>query len=154
MFDHIGVVVSDFAKSKVFYTQALAPIGHSRVAEIMVDGGLKPSASFCHEDGSDLWISRANRRARCTWRSVRARAQRWMRSMQQRWLRAAGTTASQACARDTTQTTTALMCWIRMATTSRPSVTTRLPPRDRCCTTLPRPRPSYHTGHQGLGVPG
>jgi catechol 2,3-dioxygenase-like lactoylglutathione lyase family enzyme len=39
MFDHIGVVVSDFAKSKAFYTQALAPIGHSRVAEIMVDGG-------------------------------------------------------------------------------------------------------------------
>ena len=57
MFDHIGVVVSDFAKSKAFYAQALAPIGHSRVVEIMVDGGLKPSAGFCHEDGSDLWIS-------------------------------------------------------------------------------------------------
>ena len=57
MFDHIGVVVSDFAKSKSFYAQALAPIGHSRVVEIMVDGGLKPSAGFCHEDGSDLWIS-------------------------------------------------------------------------------------------------
>jgi hypothetical protein len=24
---------------------------------MMVDGGLKPSAGFCHEDGSDLWIS-------------------------------------------------------------------------------------------------
>ena len=23
----------------------------------MVDGGLKPSADFCDEDGSDLWIS-------------------------------------------------------------------------------------------------
>ena len=33
MFDHIGVVVSDFAKSKAFYAQALAPIGHSRVVE-------------------------------------------------------------------------------------------------------------------------
>ena len=57
MFDHIGVVVSDLAKSKAFYTQALAPIGHSRVVEIMLDGGLKPSVGFCHEDGSDLWIS-------------------------------------------------------------------------------------------------
>jgi catechol 2,3-dioxygenase-like lactoylglutathione lyase family enzyme len=57
MFDHIGVVVSDFAKSKAFYAQALAPIGHSRVVEILVDGGLRPSAGFCHEDGSDLWIS-------------------------------------------------------------------------------------------------
>jgi catechol 2,3-dioxygenase-like lactoylglutathione lyase family enzyme len=51
MFDHIGVVVSDFATSKAFYTQALAPIGHSRVVEIMLDGGVKQSAGFCHEDG-------------------------------------------------------------------------------------------------------
>jgi catechol 2,3-dioxygenase-like lactoylglutathione lyase family enzyme len=57
MFDHVGIVVSDFEKSKAFYTRALAPIGHSRVAETMVDGGRKPSAGFCHEDGSDLWIS-------------------------------------------------------------------------------------------------
>jgi len=31
MIDHIGVVVSDFEKSKAFYTQALGPTGHSRV---------------------------------------------------------------------------------------------------------------------------
>ena len=36
MFDHIGVVVSDFAKSKAFYAQALAPIGHSRVVDSSV----------------------------------------------------------------------------------------------------------------------
>ena len=29
MFDHIGVVVSDFAKSKAFYAQALAPVADS-----------------------------------------------------------------------------------------------------------------------------
>jgi catechol 2,3-dioxygenase-like lactoylglutathione lyase family enzyme len=57
MFDHLGVVVGDLAKSRAFYTQALAPIGHSRVAELMVDSGSKPSIGFCHEDGSDLWIS-------------------------------------------------------------------------------------------------
>ena len=57
MFDHVAIVVSDFARSKAFYAQALAPIGHSRVVEIMVEGGQKPGAGFCHEDGSDLWIS-------------------------------------------------------------------------------------------------
>ena len=40
MFDHIGVVVSDFARSKAFYAKALAPVGHSRVVEIMADGSL------------------------------------------------------------------------------------------------------------------
>ena len=57
MFDHIGLAVSDYARSKAFYTQALAPTGHSKVVEIMMDGGRKPGAGFCHEDGSDLWIS-------------------------------------------------------------------------------------------------
>ena len=56
MFDHIGVVVSDFARSKAFYAQALAPTGHSRIVEIVMDGGLASSAGFCHTDGSDLWI--------------------------------------------------------------------------------------------------
>jgi len=47
MFDHIGVVVSDFAKSKAFYAQALAPIGHSRVVDhggwwAQADRGLLP----------------------------------------------------------------------------------------------------------------
>ena len=59
MFDHIGIVVSDFAKSKAFYTKALAPTGHSKVVEITLDGG-QPSAGFCHEDGSDLWISQGH----------------------------------------------------------------------------------------------
>jgi catechol 2,3-dioxygenase-like lactoylglutathione lyase family enzyme len=57
MFDHVAVVVSDFERSKAFYTQALAPIGHSKVVEVMLDGGTRPAAGFCHEDGSDLWIS-------------------------------------------------------------------------------------------------
>ena len=57
MFDHIAVVVSDFAKSKAFYAQALAPVGHARIVEVVVDDGQQPSAGFCHEDGSDLWIS-------------------------------------------------------------------------------------------------
>jgi catechol 2,3-dioxygenase-like lactoylglutathione lyase family enzyme len=57
MLDHIGIIVSDLAKSQAFYTQALAPVGHSKVVELVLDGGAKPSAGFCHDDGSDLWIS-------------------------------------------------------------------------------------------------
>jgi catechol 2,3-dioxygenase-like lactoylglutathione lyase family enzyme len=58
MIDHLSVVVSDYAKSKAFYSQALAPIGHSRVVELPATReGQKESAGFCHEDGSDFWIS-------------------------------------------------------------------------------------------------
>jgi catechol 2,3-dioxygenase-like lactoylglutathione lyase family enzyme len=56
MIDHLGVVVSDYAKSKAFYSQALVPTGHSKVVEIPMDGGQK-MAGFCHADGSDFWIS-------------------------------------------------------------------------------------------------
>jgi catechol 2,3-dioxygenase-like lactoylglutathione lyase family enzyme len=56
MIDHIGIAVSDFAKSKAFYTKALGPTGHSRVVEATLDDGGEPCAGFCHEDGSDLWI--------------------------------------------------------------------------------------------------
>lgn len=56
MFDHIGIVVSDLATSQAFYAQALAPLGHSRVVEVLLDGGRESSAGFCHDDGSDLWI--------------------------------------------------------------------------------------------------
>ena len=58
MFDHIAVVVGDYAKSKAFYERALAPIGYSRVVELPgALAGRKDAAGFCHADGSDLWIS-------------------------------------------------------------------------------------------------
>ena len=58
MIDHLSLTVSDFARSKAFYTQALAPTGHSRVVELpAAASGHGVSAGFCHEDGSDLWIS-------------------------------------------------------------------------------------------------
>jgi len=34
MFDHIGFAVTDFARSKAFYAQALAPLGISIVREV------------------------------------------------------------------------------------------------------------------------
>jgi len=58
MIDHVSLVVSDLARSKAFYRQALVPTGHARLVELPpARPGQSPSAGFCHEDGSDLWIS-------------------------------------------------------------------------------------------------
>ena len=57
MIDHVGVLVSDFEKSKAFYVHALAPTGHSKLVEPPgTVGGDAPTAGFCHADGSDFWI--------------------------------------------------------------------------------------------------
>jgi catechol 2,3-dioxygenase-like lactoylglutathione lyase family enzyme len=57
MIDHVSLIVSDFAKSKSFYEQALAPIGHSKVVDLPdATGGDASAAGFCHVDDSDLWI--------------------------------------------------------------------------------------------------
>jgi catechol 2,3-dioxygenase-like lactoylglutathione lyase family enzyme len=56
MIDHLSVVVSDYARSKAFYLQALAPTGHSQLTELRAASG-QESAGFCHADGSDLWIT-------------------------------------------------------------------------------------------------
>ena len=61
MIDHLSVVVSDYAKSKAFYLQALAPTGHSRLVELpAAHAGGGQSAGFCHADGSDFWISQGD----------------------------------------------------------------------------------------------
>lgn len=61
MIDHMSVVVSDYSKSKAFYLQALAPTGHSRLVELPpTRPGQRESAGFCHEDGSDYWISQGD----------------------------------------------------------------------------------------------
>jgi catechol 2,3-dioxygenase-like lactoylglutathione lyase family enzyme len=61
MIDHLSLVVSDYAKSKAFYLRALAPTGHSRVVELPgAQSGQTETAGFCHEDGSDFWISQGD----------------------------------------------------------------------------------------------
>ena len=60
MIDHLSVVVSDYAKSKAFYLQALAPTGHSRLTELRATSTGQESAGFCHADGSDFWISQGD----------------------------------------------------------------------------------------------
>jgi catechol 2,3-dioxygenase-like lactoylglutathione lyase family enzyme len=60
MFDHVSVVVRDYAKSKAFYLQALAPTGHSRLTELRAASTGQESAGFCHADGSDFWITQGD----------------------------------------------------------------------------------------------
>ena len=58
MIDHIGFPVAEYARSKAFYTQALAPLGYRLVMEI--DGARTesgaPAAGFGHPDKPDFWI--------------------------------------------------------------------------------------------------
>jgi len=57
MIAHVGIVVSDIAKSKKFYTEALKPIGYQMLREY----GITPtrpteSAGFGEPPRADLWI--------------------------------------------------------------------------------------------------
>ncbi|MDZ7812065.1 MAG: VOC family protein [Ideonella sp.] len=59
MIDHTGVNVSDFAESKAFYTQALAPIGYSLLADIPASvTGHTDVVGFGVAPKPDFWISR------------------------------------------------------------------------------------------------
>lgn len=58
MIDHIGFQVSDYAKAKLFYEQALAPLGYALIMEVTAD--VKPggaAACGCGRGGKpDFWI--------------------------------------------------------------------------------------------------
>ena len=58
MIDHIGFPVSDYAKSKAFYTKALAPLGYSLVMEVGDDvtESRAPAAGFGAGGKPDFWI--------------------------------------------------------------------------------------------------
>jgi catechol 2,3-dioxygenase-like lactoylglutathione lyase family enzyme len=57
MIDHIGVTVSDFAKSRDFYAKALAPIGYQLIAEIPASvTGRADTAGFGAPPIPDFWI--------------------------------------------------------------------------------------------------
>jgi len=58
MIDHIGVTVRDYAKSKEFYTRALAPIGYALLAEIPREytQGLGV-AGFGEPPKPDFWLA-------------------------------------------------------------------------------------------------
>lgn len=56
MIDHMGFVVRDFAKSRLFYTQALAPLGYLVVMDMSVAQGGVDGAGFGEPSKPDFWI--------------------------------------------------------------------------------------------------
>lgn len=58
MIDHIGFAVSDYKKSKAFYTQALAPLGYVLIMEVPAEGNPSgaPAAGFGEDGKPDFWI--------------------------------------------------------------------------------------------------
>ena len=58
MIDHTGVTVSDFARSKAFYTEALAPIGYHLLMELPAPvTGSADVAGFGKPPKPDFWIA-------------------------------------------------------------------------------------------------
>jgi catechol 2,3-dioxygenase-like lactoylglutathione lyase family enzyme len=57
MIDHIGFPVSDYARTKAFYTQALAPLGYSLIMEVTQEDLPGESAAGFGANGKpDFWI--------------------------------------------------------------------------------------------------
>lgn len=58
MIDHVGIVASDYARSKAFYSQALAPIGYTLLMELPATiTGHADVAGFGEAPKPDFWIS-------------------------------------------------------------------------------------------------
>ena len=56
MLDHAGFPVSDYERSKAFYTRALAPLGYGLVMEVREHESDPPAAGFGVNDKPDFWI--------------------------------------------------------------------------------------------------
>lgn len=54
--DHTGFPVSDYARSKAFYLQALAPLGYALIMEVGEHEHDSPAAGFGANGKPDLWI--------------------------------------------------------------------------------------------------
>ncbi len=66
MLDHIGLPVSDYARSKAFYTAAFAPLGYGLVMEVTPEmtGDGSSAAGFGRDGKPDFWIGTSDRQAR------------------------------------------------------------------------------------------
>jgi catechol 2,3-dioxygenase-like lactoylglutathione lyase family enzyme len=57
--DHVGFAVSDFARAKEFYKNALAPLGYTLIIDVggeLTEGGY-PAAGFGADGKPDFWIA-------------------------------------------------------------------------------------------------
>jgi len=58
MIDHLGLPVSDFARSRAFYAAALAPLGYAVLMEVSAEEtGSHAHAGFGADGKPDFWIS-------------------------------------------------------------------------------------------------
>jgi catechol 2,3-dioxygenase-like lactoylglutathione lyase family enzyme len=56
MIDHVGFPVSDYARSKAFYSQALAPLGYALIMEVGETESGSPAVGFGRGGKPDFWI--------------------------------------------------------------------------------------------------
>jgi len=56
MIDHIGFPVSDYARAKVFYEKALAPLGYALIMEVRQEANDALAAGFGKGGRPDFWI--------------------------------------------------------------------------------------------------
>jgi catechol 2,3-dioxygenase-like lactoylglutathione lyase family enzyme len=58
MIDHVGFPVSDYARAKAFYSQALASLGYSLIMEVSAEHteSGSPAAGFGADGKPDFWI--------------------------------------------------------------------------------------------------
>lgn len=127
MLDHTGVVVSDFDKSKAFYSKALSAIGYELLMEL-------PASVTGHADVGGA-ASRPNRISgsatarrtvrRSTWRSASAVARWSMPSIKRPSPPVAAITGRPVSVLTTMKITTAPSCSIRTVITSRRCVIRR-----------------------------
>jgi len=56
MIDHVRFSVSDYARAKDFYQQALAPLGYTLVMEVTAEQAGQPGGGFGSDGKPDFWI--------------------------------------------------------------------------------------------------
>jgi catechol 2,3-dioxygenase-like lactoylglutathione lyase family enzyme len=60
MIDHVGINVSNFEKSKVFYAEALAPLGYQFLSEFSASPTNSAAGLFGVEGNPDFWVGQGD----------------------------------------------------------------------------------------------
>jgi catechol 2,3-dioxygenase-like lactoylglutathione lyase family enzyme len=56
IFDHIGIGVSDYDRSKAFYAAILEPLGVALLVEVRQADGINLASGFGRDGNQDFWI--------------------------------------------------------------------------------------------------
>jgi catechol 2,3-dioxygenase-like lactoylglutathione lyase family enzyme len=126
MIDHVGFPVSDYARSKAFYSQALAPLGYALIMEVGETESGSPAVGFGRGGKPDFWIGGEGGLTGVLHIAMSPTiVAPSTPSTARRSPPAVGTTARPACGRTITRTITAPSCSIPTATISRRCATRR-----------------------------